>query len=434
MEKPNKKITFYIESLGCYKNLVDSEIATDNLIKNGFSKVESPNDADILLVNTCGFINDAKEESINTILRLASAKGNRKLVVMGCLSERYKKELKDLIPEIDIILGANQWDNLANVIKNNREYAIDDKLFMYDKPIKNRYLEPEHIAFVKISEGCSNKCAFCTIPSIRGPYRSRKIEVIQEEISALVKKGVKEINLISQDSSFYGMDIYGEKKLYELLANIDRISGDYWIRIFYQNIDLFDERIIELINNSVHILPYFDIPVQHYSELMNRGSNSKRIDTIFNLIREIIPDSIIRTSLIVGFPGETRADFNLLKEFLKRNHPDRVGIFAYSDEEGTAAYLLPDKVSETTKKNRLKKLLEITAENSLKRNLSLVGKKLRVLVDSKEGNIYIARSKYDAYEVDDSVIIEDRNLKVGQFYDAVITDATEFDLFGKIVS
>ena len=437
MAKSNKKLKFYIESLGCFKNLVDSEIAVDSLLTAGYERVDTPDDADILIVNTCGFINDAKEESVDTILEFASVKRGRKLVVTGCLSQRYGDELKSLIPEIDVILGANQWKEIANLIRAGKDDYSADKLCRYDFPIINRYLEPSHIAFVKISEGCSNRCAFCTIPSIRGAYRSRRTEIIIREVEKLLENGVKEINLISQDSSYYGIDLYGKKKLYDLLKSLDEIPGDYWIRVFYQNIDLFDERIIDLIKDSRHILPYFDIPVQHYSDkiikLMNRGSSGKRIDRIFDLIRSVIPDSVIRTSLIVGFPGETRKDFNRLKEFLKNNRPDRVGIFTYSDEEGTAAYSFPDKVTEGTKKRRLKTLLDIAAENSLNRNLSLVGKKLRILIDSEEEGFYFARSKYDAYEVDDSVIIEDKNLEIGRFYNAVITDATEFDLFGKVV-
>ena len=437
MGKTNKKMTFFIESLGCYKNLVDSEIVVDNLIKSGFKMVKSPQDANFLIVNTCGFINDAKEESVDTILNLASIKGNKKLIVTGCLSQRYGKELKSLIPEIDILLGANQWDKITELVREDKDDYSQNELYQYSYPIVKRYLEPPHLAFVKISEGCSNNCAFCTIPSIRGAYRSRKMEIISEEVKKLVRKGVKEINLISQDSSFYGLDLYKEKKLFDLLTILDKIPGDYWIRLFYQNIDLFDNRIVGLIKDSNHILPYFDIPVQHYSDriinLMNRGSNSERIDTVFSLIRETIPDSIIRTSLIVGFPGETRKDFNMLTRFLAKDHPDRVGIFTYSDEEGTSASLLPNKVSEPAKKRRLKKLIDIAAENSLSRNLSLIGKKLRVLIDSREGDIYIARSKYDAYEVDDSIILEEQNLKIGQFYDIIITDAGEFDLFGKVV-
>ena len=437
MEKKNKGLIFYIDTLGCFKNLVDSDILVQNLIAGDLKKADDPESADILIVNTCGFIDDAKKESIETILSLASVKGERKLIVVGCLSERYREELLNLIPEIDIITGANNWDNIKYLIDNDIRISFNKRYYRYNKIIGKRILTPPHMAFVKISEGCSNNCAFCAIPQIRGKYRSRRMGVIVEEVKLLVKGGVREINLISQDSSYYGLDMYGKKSLYGLLKKLDDIEGDFWIRVFYQNIDLFDNNIILLIKDSKHILPYFDIPIQHYSDkiirLMNRGSNSNRINYIMNLIREKIPDSVIRTSVIVGYPGERREDFEQLKLFLKMNKPDRIGVFKYSDEEGTIAYNFKEKKSDATKNRRLKKLIEISAENSLNRNISLIGKKLRVLIDTKEGGYYIARSKYDAFDVDNLVYIEDTNLKIGEFYNVVIEDAIEFDLFGKIV-
>lgn len=437
MEKKNKGLIFYIDTLGCFKNLVDSDILVQNLIAGDLKKADDPESADILIVNTCGFIDDAKKESIETILSLASVKGERKLIVVGCLSERYREELLNLIPEIDIITGANNWDNIKYLIDNDIRISFNKRYYRYNKIIGKRILTPPHMAFVKISEGCSNNCAFCAIPQIRGKYRSRRMGVIVEEVKLLVKGGVREINLISQDSSYYGLDMYGKKSLYGLLKKLDDIEGDFWIRVFYQNIDLFDNNIILLIKDSKHILPYFDIPIQHYSDkiirLMNRGSDSNRIDYIMNLIREKIPDSVIRTSVIVGYPGERREDFEQLKLFLKMNKPDRIGVFKYSDEEGTIAYNFKEKKSDATKNRRLKKLIEISAENSLNRNISLIGKKLRVLIDTKEGGYYIARSKYDAFDVDNLVYIEDTNLKIGEFYNVVIEDAIEFDLFGKIV-
>ncbi|RKX68609.1 30S ribosomal protein S12 methylthiotransferase RimO [candidate division TA06 bacterium] len=437
MEKKNKGLIFYIDTLGCFKNLVDSDILVQNLIADGLKKADDPESADILIVNTCGFIDDAKKESIETILSLASGKGERKLIVVGCLSERYREELLNLIPEIDIITGANNWDNIKYLIDNDIRISFNKRHYRYNKIIEKRILTLPHMAFVKISEGCSNNCAFCAIPQIRGKYRSRRMGVIVEEVKLLVKGGVREINLISQDSSYYGLDMYRKKALYDLLKKLDNIEGDFWIRVFYQNIDLFDNNIILLIRDSKHILPYFDIPIQHYSDkiirLMNRGSDSNRIDYIMNLIREKIPDSVIRTSVIVGYPGERREDFEQLKLFLKMNKPDRIGVFKYSDEEGTIAYNFKEKNSDATKNRRLKKLIEISAENSLNRNISLIGKKLRVLIDTKEGGYYIARSKYDAFDVDNLVYIEDTNLKIGEFYNVVIEDAIEFDLFGKIV-
>lgn len=437
MEKKNKGLIFYIDTLGCFKNLVDSDILVQNLIAGGLKKTDDPELADILIVNTCGFIDDAKKESIETILSLASGKGERKLVVVGCLSERYRGELLDLIPEIDIITGANNWDDIKYLIDNDIRISFNKRHYRYNKIIGKRILTPPHMAFVKISEGCSNTCAFCAIPQIRGKYRSRRMGIIIKEVELLVKGGVREINLISQDSSYYGLDMYGKKALFDLLKKLDNIEGDFWIRVFYQNIDLFDNNIILLIRDSKHILPYFDIPIQHYSDKMirsmNRGSDSNRIDYIMNLIREKIPDSVIRTSVIVGYPGEKRENFEKLKLFLKMNKPDRIGVFKYSDEEGTRAYNLKEKVSDATKNRRLMKLIEISAENSLSRNRILIGKILRVLIDAKEGEYYIARSKYDAFDVDNLVYIEDTNLKIGEFYNVVIEDAIEFDLFGKVV-
>ncbi len=437
MEKKNKGLIFYIDTLGCFKNLVDSDILVQNLIAEGLEKTDNPESADILIVNTCGFIDDAKKESIETILSLASGKGGRKLIVVGCLSERYREELLDLIPEIDIITGVNNWDNIKYLIDNNIRISFNKRIYKYNQVIGKRMLTPSHMAFVKISEGCSNNCAFCAIPQIRGKYCSRRMGVVVKEVELLIRGGVREINLISQDSSCYGLDMYGKKALFDLLKKIDDIEGDFWIRVFYQNIDLFDNNIISLIRDSKHILPYFDIPIQHYSDkmirLMNRGSDSNRIDYIMNLIRERIPDSVIRTSVIVGYPGEKREDFEQLKLFLRMNKPDRIGVFKYSDEERTRAYNLKEKVSNATKNRRLMKLIEISAKNSLNRNISLIGKKLRVLIDAKEGDYYIARSKYDAFEVDDLIYIENKKVKIGEFYNVVIEDAIEFDLFGKIV-
>jgi len=428
-----KKIN--IVTLGCSKNLVDSERLYKQLEANGYSVVHDSNDtsAKVVVINTCGFIGDAKEESIDTILSFAHAKEKgkiRHLFVMGCLSERYKKDLQLEIPEVDEFFGVN---NLEDIIK-----AIGGDL-KTDLLGERTLTTPTHYAYLKISEGCNWGCSYCAIPLIRGKHVSVPIESLITEAKSLAAKGVRELLIIAQDTTYYGLDIYGKRMLGELLNKLSEIEGIEWIRLHYAYPTFFPSDVIDVIRDNPKVCKYLDIPFQHISDKvlkkMRRGINKEETYALINKLKTEIPDIALRTTLLVGHPGETEAEFLQLVEFVKDVKFDRLGVFPYSEEENTyAAINFDDAVSEETKHERVEAIMQLQSEIALTKNKDRVGKKMRVLIDRFEGDFYIARSQYDSPEVDQEVLIDaDRDAIIGKFYDVKITDAEEFDLFAKFI-
>ena len=428
-----KKIN--IVTLGCSKNLVDSERLYKQLEANGYSVVHDSNDtsAKVVVINTCGFIGDAKEESIDTILSFAHAKEKgkiRHLFVMGCLSERYKKDLQLEIPEVDEFFGVN---NLEDIIK-----AIGGDL-KTDLLGERTLTTPKHYAYLKISEGCNWGCSYCAIPLIRGKHVSVPIESLITEAKSLAAKGVRELLIIAQDTTYYGLDIYGKRMLGELLNKLSEIEGIEWIRLHYAYPTFFPSDVIDVIRDNPKVCKYLDIPFQHISDKvlkkMRRGINKEETYALIKKLKTEIPDIALRTTLLVGHPGETEAEFLQLVEFVKDVKFDRLGVFPYSEEENTyAAINFDDAVSEETKQERVEAIMQLQSEIALTKNKDRVGKKMRVLIDRFEGDFYIARSQYDSPEVDQEVLIDaDRDAIIGKFYDVKITDAEEFDLFAKFI-
>jgi ribosomal protein S12 methylthiotransferase len=428
-----KKIN--IVTLGCSKNLVDSERLYKQLEANGYSVVHDSNDtsAKVVVINTCGFIGDAKEESIDTILSFAHAKEKgkiRHLFVMGCLSERYKKELQLEIPEVDEFFGVNNLEDIINVIGGDLKSDL-----LGERTITT----PKHYAYLKISEGCNWGCSYCAIPLIRGKHVSVPIENLVAEAKSLAAKGVRELLVIAQDTTYYGLDIYGKRMLAELLNKLSEIEGIEWIRLHYAYPTYFPDDVIDVIRDNPKVCKYLDIPFQHISDKvlkkMRRGINREETYALINKLKTEIPDIALRTTLLVGHPGETEAEFQQLVEFIKDVKFDRLGVFPYSEEENTyAAINFEDSVSEETKQERVEAIMQLQSEIALKKNQERVGKKMRVLIDRFEGDFYIARSQYDSPEVDQEVLIDaDRDAIIGEFYDVEITDAEEFDLFAKFI-
>jgi ribosomal protein S12 methylthiotransferase len=426
--------TVNIITLGCSKNIVDSEVLMGQL-KAGHIDVahESDSPADVVVINTCGFINDAKEESIDTILRYAEAKKQGlvgKVYVMGCLSQRYRKELEAELLEVDGFYGVN---DLPKILK---DLGVD-----YRKELVGERLltTPGHYAYLKISEGCNKKCSFCAIPLIRGKHISRPIEELVHEASHLAGKGVKELILIAQDLTFYGYDLYRQRKLGDLLEALSEIDGIEWIRLHYAYPSDFPEELVDIMAGNPKICNYLDIPLQHISDdilrSMNRGVTGRRTIQLLEDLKSKIPGIAIRTTLITGYPNETEEHFEELKTFVREQRFDRLGVFTYSPEEKTSAYYLKDTVPEDVKQARMEEIMAIQQEISLEKNLEKVGMVLKVLVDRKEGEHYVGRSEYDSPEVDNEILISsDINLEPGNFYKVEITRADFFDLYGKIIS
>lgn len=428
-----KKQKIKIVSLGCSKNLVDSEVLMGQLKASGMELVGEDQDSDVVIVNTCGFIHDAKEESINTILEYTHAKENgeiKKLVVMGCLSQRYSDQLKNEIPEIDHIYGVN--DLSAIVSQLGADYK---KELIGERQITT----PKHFAYFKISEGCDHSCSFCAIPGIRGKHKSRTMESLVDEAKRLAYKGVKELILIAQDLTYYGIDIYGEKKLGELLKKLSGIDGIEWMRLHYAYPTSFPNDVLELMKVNPKICNYIDIPLQHHDDAilksMRRGHNSRLNVELVEKFRKMVPGLTVRTTFIVGYPGETQEAFDTLKSFIQHMRFDRVGVFTYSHEEDTHAYVLPDDVPEEIKRQRADELMEIQEQISLEKNKEKIGKKFKVIVDRIEDEFYIGRTEGDSYEVDNEVLISSgKPLKVGNFYNVIITGAESFDLMAELAS
>lgn len=436
-----EKINFI--TLGCSKNTYDSNIMKE-ILTDKYEIVEEINNADYVVINTCGFIGTAKEESIDTIMdviELQKVGLVKKIILAGCLSERYKDELAKEIPEISAFIGTGNISSIKRVIERLKEedLIITESDINSEIPEVIRKSDISHIEYVKISEGCDNFCSYCIIPKLRGKNRSRKVEDIVAEVERLTLNGAKEIVLIAQNSTDYGIDLYGKRSLSRLLKQIEDIEGNFWVRILYMYPDGIDDELLDTISGSKKILHYFDIPLQHISDSvlkdMNRNTNGEKIRRILDNIKNKVKDAIIRTTIIVGFPGESDEDFKELLDFIDEGQIDKMGVFAYSREEGTPAYDFPNQIDESLKEARRNTLMEKQLEVSEKLLREKIGNKYKVLIDefAGEGN-YIGRSYMDAEEVDGVIYIEsDEELEIGDFVEVLITDSLEYDLIGRIV-
>ncbi|HVP35607.1 MAG TPA: 30S ribosomal protein S12 methylthiotransferase RimO [Terriglobales bacterium] len=443
-------IRINIVKLGCPKNDLDSEAIQAQLVSSGFELTEEKEKADIFVVNTCGFIEEAKKESVAAILELSKFKNcsnGKKIVVTGCLAQRYNSELWNSMPEIDAILGLNELDKIGSVCSEVRK----GNRLCFTSPLPEEYKEFSELktpqfspyAYLKIADGCDNRCAYCSIPLIRGSYRSRKMEKILEEAKILAENGVKEINLIAQDTTLYGQDIYGEKKLPKLLSSLSKIEGIEWLRLLYTHPAHYTEALIEEIASSEKVCKYLDLPLQHISDkllfLMGRKIQRKGVEGIIANLRTRIPDLVLRTTFIVGFPGEGKEEFEELLSFVEKQRFDRLGAFTYSKEEGTEAYKYNEHLSFKEKKQRLDKLMTLQQGIAFEKNKQRVGEKVKVLIESKadcsngKPGHYIARSQKEAPEIDGVILVKGKNLKIGEFVEVKITGWDGYDLKGEVL-
>ncbi|HQY20079.1 MAG TPA: 30S ribosomal protein S12 methylthiotransferase RimO [Ignavibacteria bacterium] len=430
-----KKDKVKLITLGCSKNLVDSEFIMSQLKSNDIELVEDEDDAENVIINTCGFIENAKKESIDTIMRAVDRKNKgllKNVYVAGCLSDRYKDELEKDIPEVDKYFGAT--DKPHTIIGILKELGGDYKSELLGE---RSLTTPSHFAYLKISEGCDNPCSFCAIPIMRGVHRSKPLDQIIMEAQILASKGVKEIIVIGQDTTYWGFDINRKRELSQVLRELSNINGIEWIRLMYAYPSRFPEDIIEVIRDTPNICNYIDIPVQHITDnvlkSMRRGITKNTLTGLLEKLRNEIPGIAVRTTFIVGYPDETEKDFIELTEYIKEYEFDRLGVFTYSHEDGTTAAEIPDRIPLKEKLSRQKHLLDIQKEISLKRNMNSNNEVLKVLVDRKENGYYIGRSYRDAPEIDQEIYISNQDLKTGEFYNVRIFDSEEFDLFGEIV-
>lgn len=417
-------------TLGCSKNIWDSEVLMGQLKANKFDVVheEDNTDASTIIINTCGFIENAKQESIDTILQFADAKSRGlidKLYVTGCLSERYKEDLEKEIPQVDEYFGTRNLKELLGVLKADyKKELVGERLLT----------TPRHFAYFKIAEGCDRPCAFCAIPLMRGKHVSTPIESLVKQAEALAAKGTKELILIAQDLTYYGLDIYKKRALSELLLALEKVEGIDWIRLHYAYPSGFPMDVIDVMAQSTKILPYLDMPLQHATDnmlkSMKRGITRAKSDKLINDIRSKIPGIAIRTTLIVGFPGETEADFEELKQWVSEMKFERLGVFTYSHEENTTAFELEDDVPQDEKEFRCNAIMDIQRDIALENNHKMIGSTQQVLVDRVEGDFFIARTKFDSPEVDNEVLIsKDHYVRVGDFVNVTITDCEDFDLY-----
>ena len=428
----NSKNKVSVITLGCSKNTVDSERLMKQIKANNLNLIDDPNDAETVIINTCGFIEAAKQESINTILNSVALKKEgklKKVIVAGCLSERYKADLEKEIPDVDVYFGTENYEGIVKELGGQLKYEL----------LGERLLTtPSHTAYLKISEGCDHPCSFCAIPLMRGLHKSKPMDELIKEAEFLAANNTKELVLIAQDTTDYGIDIYGKRNLAELLNRLSEINGIEWIRLMYAYPSRFPDDVIEVIADNPKVCKYVDIPLQHISDSvlksMRRGVTGKRTRELLARLRERIPDITLRTTFIVGYPNETEEDFEELCNFVKDSKFDRVGIFTFSVEENTSSFILGDPVPEKEKQRRKNILMEIQKEISSANNSEIVGKKLKVLLERKEGEFYVARSYRDAPEVDGEVLIPEnkKHLKPGSFYTAEVFDYDEYDLFAKI--
>lgn len=418
-------------TLGCHKNLVDSEKLIGTLEKNNINTTEKFEEAQTLIINTCGFIAPAKQESLEVINRALDLKKQgkvEKVIVSGCLSERYLKEMKNKFKMIDFITGVDSIDKIVKYLNPDLKFNLLGE---------RKLLTPKHYAYLKISEGCNHNCSFCAIPLIRGKYKSRSLEEIIEETKYLVNNGIKEINIIAQDSTYYGVDLFRKSRLAVLLDSISEIENLKWIRILYAYPLNFPFEILDVMNKKGNICHYLDIPLQHINtrilKSMKRKMNYEQTSKLIDKIRATVHNIALRTTFITGYPGETEADFKELYDFVKEKEFDRVGVFTYSHEENTPAYELIDNVPEEIKIERRNRLMELQMDISLKKNLNKIGQVLKVIIDDYSEGKYIGRTEFDAPEVDNSVIIKtEKQLKIGSFIDVKVMDAEPYDLIAEL--
>ena len=430
--KSVKKNRINVVTLGCSKNVYDSEVLMGQLRANDKDVVHEE-EGNIVVINTCGFIANAKEESVNTILEYVDKKQSGeidKVFVTGCLSERYKPDLEKEIPNVDEYFGTSDLPNLLKALGADYKHElIGERLTT----------TPKNYAYLKIAEGCDRPCSFCAIPLMRGKHRSKPIEELVLESQKLASKGVKELILIAQDLTYYGLDLYKKRNLAELLKELARVEGIEWIRLHYAFPTGFPMDVLEVMKEEPKICKYLDIPLQHISDpilkSMRRGTTKAKTTALIKDFRQIVPDMAIRTTLIVGYPGETEEDFQTLKEWVKEMQFERLGCFTYSHEENTHAYKLEDDVPEEVKQNRANEIMELQSGISWQLNQEKIGKAFRCIIDRKEGNYFVGRTEYDSPDVDNEVLVDARifYVKIGDFTELEITDASDFDLYGKPV-
>ena len=429
-------------SLGCNKNLCDTENMMGLLAENGFEITPNPEEAEVVVVNTCGFIESAQQESIDTILEMAQYKEKNctLLVVCGCLAQRFAEEIRQEMPEVDVIVGTTAFDEIVEAINEGLKGKKNSYIYDINKDVMENLprirTTPRAVAYLKIAEGCDNKCTYCAIPYIRGKYRSRSEENILAEAEALAADGVREIIVVAQDTTRYGIDLYGEKRISQLLRKLCKISGIEWVRVHYSYPEEIDEELIKTISEEDKIVKYLDIPVQHGAssvlKRMGRKTTRSRLEELVKKLRTQIPDITLRTSIIAGFPGETEEEFEELCDFLESVKFDRVGVFAYSCEEGTPAAKMNGQLPEEIKETRRDKVMELSQRISLERNNSMIGKTVRVITEGFEENLYYGRSGGESIEIDPKIYFgAHRELNAGDFVDVTIKYADIYDLYGE---
>lgn len=441
----NKKILFI--SLGCDKNLVDSEVMLGILADRGFEMTDTEDDADIIIINTCCFINDAKEESVNTILEMAEYKKNgpcRALIVTGCLAQRYKQEIVDEIPEVDAVIGTSKYDEIFDAVeqalKGSHFLDVDDLERLPSVPGKRILTTGGHYAHLKIAEGCDKHCTYCIIPKIRGNYRSVPMEQLLSEAASLAGQGVKELILVAQETTLYGMDLYGKKSLHILLQELAKIKGIRWIRILYCYPEEIYPELIETIKTEKKVCHYLDMPIQHASDAilkrMGRRTTKEQLKETVALLRKEIPDIVLRTTLIAGFPGETQEQHEEMMEFVDEMEFERLGVFAYSPEENTPAALMPDQIPEEIKEDRRDAILELQQEIAFDKAADMVGLTLYAMIEGKVADepAYVARTYADSPDIDGYVFVNTGEMLMsGDFVKVKITGSAEYDLIGELV-
>lgn len=441
----NKKILFI--SLGCDKNLVDSEVMLGILADRGFEMTDTEDDADIIIINTCCFINDAKEESINTILEMAEYKKTgpcKALIVTGCLAQRYKQEIVDEIPEVDAVIGTSKYDEIFDAVdqalKGSHFLDVDDLDRLPSVPGKRILTTGGHYAHLKIAEGCDKHCTYCIIPKIRGNYRSVPMEQLLAEAASLAEQGVKELILVAQETTLYGMDLYGKKSLHILLQELAKIKGIRWIRILYCYPEEIYPELIETIKNEKKVCHYLDMPIQHASDAilkrMGRRTTKAQLKETVSLLRKEIPNIVLRTTLIAGFPGETQEQHEELMEFVDEMEFERLGVFAYSPEENTPAASMPDQIPEEVKEERRDAILELQQEIAFDKAADMVGRTLYAMIEGKVADepAYVARTYADSPDIDGYVFVNTGEMLMsGDFVKVKITGSAEYDLIGELV-
>lgn len=433
-------------SLGCSKNLVDSEVMLNILSNNNYKLTQDASKADVIIVNTCGFIESAKQESIDNIIELGQLKKNgncKVLIASGCLAERYKEDLANEMPELDAVIGTGDYKNILDVIESAMagskviKYGNQENVDIHELPRVISTIASS--TYLKIAEGCDNRCTYCIIPKLRGKYRSRKFEDILKEAKQLSAQGIKELNVIAQDTTRYGMDLYGKYRIAELLDELSKIEGIEWIRLLYSYPDEFDDNLINIIATNDKVCKYLDIPIQHASnrilKRMGRRTTKEEIMDLIKKLRNRVPNIALRTSLIVGFPGESEEDFKELVDFIKEVKFDRLGVFTYSREEDTPAYQMEEQVDDEIKLKRQERIMLLQSDISLDNNHKMVGKMLKVLIEGKQGKKYFGRSYKDAPEIDGNVFFSSKEKhKPGDFTYVKIIEAAEYDLIGEEIN